>query len=338
MNYEILKDVLDGRSHFRNLSEKSQNRLIELIVDVSRGRYHHNSISQKDHLGALSFSSQDLWVRFRKKDDDGYYRGVMAEYFDLIDPSFSSGSTMKFRMQEWIVIEYHKRLATWTKPIRFSRIKDSTEQISELPDNGILENDSGGIRRKSTVVIEPSVQINTHLLDECIEFLESRGPTGLMGNRIFKLNKGWLTHWRKSTENDLCPGRIPQLYQERVSGRLAPFYGVDYPHVIPTPSRIRSVVFGEMGLYDYDLENAHYTIFDTLVKQEGLTLPAVSAYVQQKHEIREKYSERFDVKVKTLKSYWISWLNGGSNADHFKNRFYRVLGPSILKEIKEDAY
>jgi hypothetical protein len=82
------------------------------------------------------------------------------------------------------------------------------------------------------------------------------------------------------SRNSLCSGSIPLLYQQKATGRLTEvLYAVQN-----TEREVLSAAL--TGFWDYDLQNAHYSILSSLAKQLGRTTPVVDEYLRNKKQIR----------------------------------------------------
>ena len=128
------------------------------------------------------------------------------------------------------------------------------------------------------------------------------------------------------SRNSLCPGLIPLLYQQKSTGRLTEvLYAVQN-----TEREVLSAAL--TGFWDYDLQNAHYSILSSLAKQFGRATPVVDEYLRNKKQIRADLAKDCDADVDKIKECLIAILYGASlsaNLDYA--RIPGVLGVPATK-------
>jgi len=78
------------------------------------------------------------------------------------------------------------------------------------------------------------------------------------------------------SRNSLCPGSIPLLYQQKSTRRLTEV-------LYALQNTEREVLSAALtGFWDYDLQNAHYSILSGCAKRLGRTTPVVDEYLGKK--------------------------------------------------------
>ena len=128
------------------------------------------------------------------------------------------------------------------------------------------------------------------------------------------------------SRNSLCPGSIPLLYQQKATGRLTEvLYAVQN-----TEREVLSAAL--TGFWDYDLQNAHYSILSSLAKQLGRTTPVVDEYLRNKKQIRADLATDCDADVDKIKECLIAILYGATlSANPDYARIPGVLGIPATK-------
>jgi hypothetical protein len=136
------------------------------------------------------------------------------------------------------------------------------------------------------------------------DFLNSADYDESKRSRYKNLNK--MIDLQKCLNNTLRPNSFPICYTESSSGRLCPSYGTNFPNPINMSHELKALIYSGQGLYDYDISNAHYSIFNSLCKQNRLECPNIEHYLENKVELRNIWSEEYDVEVKLIKTYILS--------------------------------
>jgi len=340
MNYTELGDLLSQDDHFNSLSKLHKKRLIKMVNRMLYGDYIHKSLLPTDEIGLFSLHSELLRKWFRKNYDSGYYLKVIEPYLDCVNESYSfgigsNGYTKKYRLKDWIYDLCIKQYQNTNKPTDLSIIGKDVKPIRTIPKNGVSDLDINDNPKSSTIQINPIVEPNIQTIEQTIEELENTNSMTIR-KHIKRNNLFQLYTWKRTLNNTVYPNGLLQLYQESENGRLNPMSNVDFYHLINTPNRIRKVMFSGLGLYDYDMSNSHFSIFYGLCKRYGMDCPYILDYLENKVELREKWSDDFCVKMKILKRYIISWLYGNQMNEVNVNPYYDLLGYDRMVKIKKD--
>lgn len=127
----------------------------------------------------------------------------------------------------------------------------------------------------------------------------------------------------KLSRNTMCPGSVPVLYEQKSTGRLTEvLFGVQ--------SNEREVISAALhGMWDYDLQNAHFSIFSEWAKRLGHATPVVDEYVRNKAQIRKDLSDHCKSELGLIKECLIALLYGAPlNA----NPEFTEIGKILTKE------
>ena len=339
INYTELYGILHKTNHFKSLSKLHRKRLVLLISKMFRGDFTHNRISTNGLIGN-SIHSSLMKKEFRRNDDNGYYKKVIKPYVECINESYSfnggeNSYTKKYILKDWI---YDKCFDYWrnnTDPIEISLIGKNVIPIMTVPSNGVVELDSEGNTKSSTIYINPIVEMNSDTLNKTIDELETVKSKPYR-KWVKRNNLIHLYGWKHTLNNTLTPNKVIQLYQESQNGRLNPLTSMSIQHIISTPQRIRRVLFDGMNLWDYDMSNSHLSIFYGLCERYGFNCPYIGEYNNNKNYYRDTWSERFHIETNKIKPYIISWLYGNTNHPHKGNPFFKTLDYLRMKKIRND--
>ena len=115
-------------------------------------------------------------------------------------------------------------------------------------------------------------------------------------------------------------GYLMQRYEESNSGRLYAT-GINLQN---TPRAIRKAALN--GLYEYDMENCHYTLFCQLAARNSYEAKSITHYLENKVEVREQLSRELGLEIDQVKTCLLSILYGARVNTWYKNAIPREIG------------
>ena len=118
-------------------------------------------------------------------------------------------------------------------------------------------------------------------------------------DRLLELHTSTIEIWGQINIDIIGDGNIGMMYKERNTGRL---YGVGKGNIQNKQKELRTMLLSGMGYYDYDMENAHYTILGQYYKMiSGRTLSAVNHYTKNTKAVREAISLNTGIRYEIVK-------------------------------------
>jgi hypothetical protein len=91
------------------------------------------------------------------------------------------------------------------------------------------------------------------------------------------------------------------------------------------------------GLYDYDIENCHYSIFEQLAAKYGYQAQAVRHYLAHKNEVREGIASRVGIKKEQAKMALLALMFGAKTTERPENAIPREIGATKARALYLDA-
>ena len=303
------------------------------------GYKRHKYLERYSQLGSVSLHSTEMQKLFRKGDDGGYYKKVIYHYFDVVDDKYRfspyGSYTKKYKLKSWVtdcLLEDDRRIRS--EILSGDLVPNYANRIGLL--SGVKEFDYAGNPTKSKFHLPSSLAINFDRVMSEIENIESQ-PAHTLNAYTNLYNLLQLYYWMEAFAEKSDGTAIPQLYIESLNGRLVGIFEDEIPHIINTPKRIRKVLMGGMGLVDYDISNCHFTIFSHISKQLGLETPMVDVYIDNSSMLRESWTEEFNLNMKSLKPYLLSWLYGNTNREILANAFSNEIDLDTLSLMRNDT-
>jgi len=115
-------------------------------------------------------------------------------------------------------------------------------------------------------------------------------------------------------------GNIIHRYIMRKSGRLY----AKGASLQTTPRGIRAVAL--CGLYDYDFENCHYSIFSQMAASYGHETLAINHYLANKKAVRDQIAEDIDISIKQAKTCMLAIMYGAMPTAWHRNAIPKAIG------------
>lgn len=141
----------------------------------------------------------------------------------------------------------------------------------------------------------------------------------------------WVAQLIRLANTDIAGrGFIIHRYAECKTGRLYAS-GVSLQ---TAPRIIRKAALH--GLYDYDIENCHYSIFEQLASKYGYQAQAVRHYLTHKNETREGIASRVGIKVEQAKMALLALMFGAKTTERPENAIPREIGPDKARVLYQD--
>lgn len=116
-------------------------------------------------------------------------------------------------------------------------------------------------------------------------------------------------------------GYIMHRYAEAKSGRLYA-KGVSLQ---TTPRLIRQAALH--GLYEYDFENCHYSIFSQLAARYGFEAEGIAHYLDNKREVREQIAREVGISLEQVKMCLLAIMYGARANTWHENAIPNEIGP-----------
>jgi len=353
----FLKYLQKHLKGFKHEVKQVQIGLVDMILSAPTKFRMHNH-----HEGA-SFGWQELERKFgRNKFKEinarlGFF-DIPKDLQDRDDWSKVDGRTKAYMLTDK-VSDLRER---WLKRAYYRTTNLLTEDgdvIRKMPKQAIYAkrvNESGiEVTREGwhDAPLEPAVPINDaklkllalHLQKTlyAIDFgfyqgaLFSPEPHPDYLNYLLDQVKVYLSQANNSVKN----GFIIHRYQQSPSGRL---YAKEHFNLQNAPRPVRQSALH--GLWDYDIENCHYSILSQMAQKHGYICTAVNYYLSNKKLVRHELALQFDIHVRQVKQALIALIYGAVFSSRPKDALPEILGSvdlvkqfyanPLFLELKED--
>ena len=141
----------------------------------------------------------------------------------------------------------------------------------------------------------------------------------------------WVGQLIRLAQTDVAGrGFISHRYAECKTGRLYAC-GVSLQ---TAPRLIRKAALH--GLYDYDIENCHYSIFEQMAARYGYQAQAVRYYLAHKDAVREGIASRVGIKTEHAKQCLLALMFGAKTTERPENAIPKLLGRDKAKALYLD--
>jgi hypothetical protein len=322
---------------YRTLSGNYKSQVNSLITNTIQGFNKHKHIKRSIHIGSCSLWSKDLRKRFNEYGMD--YTKVIPHFFDTIDDEYDKKNkvTKYYKLKDSVIdCLIHNLKTTQT----FLKNSETGKSIHNLSDNGVRQTyiDKNGISQRcsTTIKINTWVKGNEEVIDKYISDLEqNRDKVNILLKPRIEKYLLELCSLKSLLNNNLKNGYIPQIYKQSTGGRLT---GKGF-HLLNIKKKLRFIFFSEMGLYDYDISNCHYSIFSNLSRQNGFITEGIDYYLKNKSKVRETLSEDLELTIKQVKEGLISLIYGNSiirgNISTTNSLYEKFRSVDVIRQFSE---
>jgi len=316
-------------SDYKKLPVKHQRRLANFILKCGSWWSQHKNPYWQD---CMTIHYKELERAFGRK---GFER--INEELNIFNttPNWyrDRGQTKGYKLQPEVQRVKSRYLTPRMRQVtEFTDIDGRT--IKKLP-NVIDSKDSDGKTTKWKVGPSNVVPIDTEALRGLWSDLRDRAEgkqdlyaTGGPEDWLYKADSiGILL--RYANWEELGYGNLPQRYQESTSGRLYA-QGINLQN---TPRAVRQAALN--GLWDYDIENCHFTLFSQLAARYGYETKNINYYLQNKKAVRQELANYLGIDIGSVKVCLLSILYGARANDFPRNAIPKEIGQEKAKLLFE---
>ena len=91
------------------------------------------------------------------------------------------------------------------------------------------------------------------------------------------------------------------------------------------------------GLWEYDIENCHYSIFNQMAQRSGFEAENIKLYLAHKRETRQGIADRMDITFEQAKVCLLAIMYGARASEFHENAIPDAIGQAAAKRLYKDA-
>ena len=290
----LIEHLQSSIPRFAALADRHQQHIARMLWDYANSRYQHR------RYGGAAFSTdymRALWGSLRTRNR------IVKDFFVSIQGDNLNHLISDFAPYDFLGRAFVDYLEDET-PIDFL---DGAKRM-RMPINPILSRAASNNpevrfpKHSKWHGINPSRYMPINQAALRTFYCDSADPRRKVSAlRLLKLSR-----------NTRCPGEIPVLYEQKSAGRLTEV-------LFALQSTQREVMSAALsGYWDYDLNNAHFSVLSAWAKKLGRSTSVVDDYLLNKRDIRLQLAKHCDASPDNIKSCLIALLYGAplhSNPD-----------------------
>ena len=318
---------------------KEKSKILLVFVNKALFGYHLND------GGLILHSKYDLQNRLGNR-----YKSLIDDYFERIG-SYRFGKNGNY-CYRYILKDFLEE-AIWNN--YYAQLEQSKKNEQRRSSNAFLVHSAADVSNVKAIrdKVPAKIQINCQAIN-CYESIlkglvtandltpqqvATLLPPGFNTSKFTRdsvlkyLNI--LERLRKFASLSAEGNSIFQKYSIATTGRLV---GVEF-HLQRIPSTVRLMALSGMELYDYDVDNAHYTILYYLFNKN--TTPrddAIAYYLNNKTYIRNQLAQTIGVEISKIKQFLASIIYGSRLNWYYKNATYLLFNKEQHKTIMNDVF
>ena len=329
----MVRMLRKARPHFKTLEPNAQHAIASLIWQSAGKSREHSKYD-----GAVFFTYQELEKKFGR----GAFKPIneKLELFDVFREDRLQNHTRGYKLKPDIVIAQQKLL----KYIRTHRpevrlLFEDGRYMRSVPE-AVASKDMAGITASKwegakqilpTPVdierlrdllrwLERQIKNNTKDLFSVIDVDNLRRLEEIAGKILAMANTdiaGW--------------GLVIHHYVEADSGRL---YAQNI-NLQTAPKLIKQTALH--GLWEYDIENCHYSIFNQMAQQCGFEAENIKSYLAHKKDTRQGIADRMDITFEQAKVCLLAIMYGARASEFHDHAIPNAIGQAAARQLYKDA-
>mgnify|MGYP003377409243 CR=1 FL=1 len=340
----FIKALRRGIKGYADYPEKYQGSMAKLIWEEGLNRREHRrrdgwiTIGYKElerGFGRNGFKAMNTALGIFEVSSNWHWRGGRPQ-----KQNATKGYRLMPLVQELKAKYLKPRLDRMEKLIYLDG-KDEFRPLKSVPNPIAAKegDDELGVTATAWRNAKPfnKIPVDLNLLKELYEYLtRMRKPENLSQDDLFLRSEAedierrieWVGQLIRLAQTDVAGrGFIIHRYAEYKTGRLYAT-GVSLQ---TAPRIIRKAALH--GLYDYDIENCHFDIFEQLASRFGYQAQAIRHYLNHKDEVREGIASRVGIKVKQGKMALLALMFGARDTGWHETAIPRELGKDKAREL-----
>lgn len=309
---ELIAAIAVGHPPFRKLKTSYQYAIAAMLWRWSTVRYRH--VKYPDSLFLSKDDVKGLWGHF-----DTMTRHMGSDYFRVIAKDYENHQTNAYRPFDFL-IEILIRFLAERRTVRFL---DKVGNPLKVPTNPIKslaapDKNTGKVKKSVWAGVRCATKIAVDVYS--LEFLAESASDPFLRLEAFRLIQ--------MSQNVDSPGFIPLQYEQKSTGRIVEIRS----NFQNTPREVLG--FALMDRWDYDVENAHFSILAQWATRLGKLTPCIDNYLKNKKQLRDDLAKHCDAPVHAIKEGLIAIIYGVEFTSYAKyTRLGSVFGEASYQKF-----
>jgi len=323
---------------FRKLDKNIQHHFGKLIWEFNSKQLQHSK-----YMGYISITYQALYSKFGK----GKFLALNDELdiFNITEWSKDKKYTKGYKLKEPIRKIVRGYLSYTSNKI--DRLVSSDGKYLLTPPKAVASKDTRGVTRSqwATTKFRSQVPVDIETLKRVKkEFRRFQRifESGVWNEDLFFTSKrpdkiyhciDVINQILKLANTDLGKGYVIHRYFECKTGRL---YAKNI-NLQTTPRLIKQAALH--GLWEYDFENCHFTIFKQLANRIDIKCPVIDNYLQHTEAIRNQIANNINISLDDTKTCLIAIIYGANSFAWEEAKIPKLIGVDKARRlIKHPQY
>lgn len=310
---EAFRDYL--RAHLAGFADEQKHVQMELtrMIKSCGTRYKVHS----HYPGWSFFTFETLEAKFGR----GKFNSInerLGIFQTQMDWSKVEGRTKPYKLTPHVEA---LRTQFFTKPPKEATrlLAENGEVRHKPPDNAIISKSktkTGKLVTKSgwSVPVLSDVPVNQEKLKELQALMESELEKFSKGlptvSHVDPTHAGYVLKDIQlilhHAHNTVSPGCVIHRYEQSASGRM-------YANDANLQTSQRQVRYAALhGLWDYDIENCHFSILQQMARKAGYECDTITYYLDNKPKVRRELADAFGVTANQVKKVLLMLVYGAS--------------------------
>ena len=322
------------RPQFKTLSPGRQHAIASLIWQASGKSREHSKYDD-----AVFFTYQELEKKFGR----GAFLAIneRMDLFEVFRDNYLQSHTRGYKLKPDIVIAQQnmlKHIRTHRPTVRLlledgRYMRSVPEAVASKDMSGITASKWEGAKqilptpvdierlRELLQWLDRQIKANTKDLFSAVD-VESLLRLQEMAGKILAM---------ANLDIEGIGGLVIHQYVEADSGRL---YAQNI-NLQTAPTLIKQTALH--GLWEYDIENCHYSIFNQMAQRFGFEAENIKSYLAHKKETRQGIADRMDITFEQAKVCLLAIMYGARASEFHENAIPDAIGKAAARRLFNDA-
>jgi len=311
----LIESIRIHEPSYSGLQFRDQFAIAWMVLQFATGKYRHKSDPDSIYLSERMI--KELWKYPKRMREI-----IGSNYFWVLAGSNFIGKANSWRLRANMSLALHQSLLYRGK----TKLVDQNGKNVTLKGNGVLSkwrvSGEAGRVCNSKWSAHPSalIQVNLEALEAYIASLmalanaekKNQTETSDWAHRQLRESRYILLLSRLRSD-----GLIPMSYEQCSTGRI-----FDSLHIQGLNRSLRKVVF--TGMYDYDIANCHFTLMHQIVGKQGIALPHIKYYLQNKSLVRNLLAKDLGASIDMVKDALIALAFGAKLSGYSETALCKI--------------
>lgn len=329
----IVNALIKERPHFANLSDEIQRVLAEMIWSSVEKRKQHTVHENAVSISYLELDRKFSRSRFRHMNEE-------LQLFERLSESYrikgGTGHTAGWRLLPDIAEAVDQALDAVARNSVQLKYEDGRRVLKAPAPLPAKDMNNQTIKGWAGAKQLQHPHVDVVGLRRLLKYLEKKMTSPVEDLFYYMTNDGYLRRLSAIrrlialASTDIAPGQVIHAYEQINSGRIY----AQGPNLQNSPRVLKEVAL--YGMWEYDIANCHYAVFQQMASVVGVGTPCIAAYLANKKATRQNIADRVGINYEDAKECLLMVMYGAPANPFPDNAIPSAIGEDAAKRLFAD--